>query len=262
MIAVCLKWLAEPGAPGDERFGGISLADEAALELALQHGELLGTEVVAVSCGGPESITALRQALARGAARAARVDAPASLDSAAVARSLATVVADATFVWCGDVSADRGSGSVPAFLAARLGARQALGVVDVTLGDGAAVEAVRRLDGGRREVLRATAPCVVSVEGGVARLRRAGLAATLRAADAPIDETVPDRAPEHAPAGVVRPYRPRARALAAPHGDTLGRLRQLTDAGGAPTHGERVTLDPPAAAARIVAALREWGYLP
>jgi electron transfer flavoprotein beta subunit len=133
--------------------------------------------------------------------------------------------------------------------------------VGVTLGDGVTVEVVRRLDGGRREVLRAAAPCVVTVEGGVARLRRAGLAATLRAADAPIEVIVADHGSAPEPTAVIRPYRPRARALAAPHGDTLDRLRQLTDAGGAPAHGERVTLDPPAAAARIVAALREWGYL-
>ena len=261
MIAVCLKWLAEPGAPGDERFGGTSLADEAALELALQHAALLGTDVVAVSCGGPESTAALREALARGVHRAVHIDDAPTLDSVAVARALATVVADASFVWCGDISADRGSGSVPAFLAARLHARQALGAVGVSLGDGSTVEVIRRLDGGRREVLRATGPCVISVEGGVARLRRAGLSATLRSADAPIDVVAPARVGGHEPVAVSRPYRPRARALAAPHGATLDRLRQLTDAGGAPAHGERVTLDPPAAAARIVATLREWGYL-
>ena len=112
-------------------------------------------------------------------------------------------------------------------------------------------------------MLRAAAPCVVSVEGGVARLRRAGLAASAARAAAPTIEVVvaTDVPPSASRPPLVRPYRPRARALAAPHGDTLDRLRQLTDAGGAPAHGERVTLDPPAAAARIVAALREWGYL-
>lgn len=261
MIAVCLKWLTEPAAPGDERYGGISPADEAALELALQHASLCDDDLVAVACGPAAADGPLRQALSRGAARAVRVDTPVALDSASVARALAAIVGEAAFVWCGDMSADRGSGSVPAFVAAQLGARQALGSVAVDLGDGATVTLTRRLDGGRREVLRATAPCVVSVEGGVARLRRAGLAATLRSADAPIEVVAADRAATHDSNAVSRPYRPRARALAAPHGDTLDRLRQLTDAGGTPTHGERVTLDPPAAAARIVATLQEWGYL-
>ena len=44
-------------------------------------------------------------------------------------------------------------------------------------------------------------------------------------------------------------------------GDTLDRLRQLTDSGGVTAHGERVTLEPAAAAERIVSALRDWGYV-
>jgi hypothetical protein len=62
---------------------------------------------------------------------------------------------------------------------------------------------------------------------------------------------------------MVRPYRPRARALAAPVGDrALDRLRVLTDAAAnAAARGDTVHLDPPAAAERIVQALREWGYL-
>ncbi len=226
---------------------------------------LTGEDVVVATTGGPAAERALRDALACGAPRAVRVVIPSSAaepDSDVVAGALAAGVADARFVWCGDISGDRGSGSVPAFLAGLIGARQALGAVSVELGDGDPIEVVRRLDGGRREVLRAAAPCVVSVEGGVARLRRAGLSATLRAADASIDVAVHDEPGAHDGAAVlVQPYRPRARAMAAPTGDTLDRLRQLTDAGGSPAHGERVTLDPPAAAARILGALREWGYL-
>ena len=182
MIAACVKWLAELGEPGDERFGGISLADQAALEMALRHGELTSEPVTVVAVGGEEVESTLRSALACGAARTVRIVAGgAPLDSVDVALRLARVVAGASFVWCGDISSDRGSGSTPAFLAGALGARQALGAIAVTLGDGHSVEVVRRLDGGRREVLRATSPCVVSVEGSVARLRRAGFAATLRA---------------------------------------------------------------------------------
>jgi hypothetical protein len=35
----------------------------------------------------------------------------------------------------------------------------------------------------------------------------------------------------------------------------------LTDAGAAPARGETVQLEPADAAARIAAALRQWGYL-
>ncbi len=60
---------------------------------------------------------------------------------------------------------------------------------------------------------------------------------------------------------VVVAYRPRPRAMALPAGDALARVRALTDLDGAPTgHGEVVTLDPPAAAAKILASLTTWGY--
>ena len=122
------------------------------------------------------------------------------------------------------------------------------------------VTATRRLDGGRREVLAVSAPAVVSVEGATAELRRAGLGALRAAAQAPIDVRQPSSA-AHAEDAVISPYRPRARALAAPRGaHPLDRLRALTDAGSAaPAHGESVVLEPAAAAARIVAALRTVG---
>jgi electron transfer flavoprotein beta subunit len=159
---------------------------------------------------------------------------------------------------CGDASADRGSGAVPAFLAAELGARQALGLVAVTTAAGD-LRATRRLDGGRREVLDVSPPAVLSVEGGVARLRRATLAAELAARTATVEEIDGPRGPIEA-AELARPYRPRARALAAPSGAALDRVRRLTDAGRQRTAHELVTLDPAAAAKRILDALRDWNH--
>src|SRR5581483_670425 len=114
---------------------------------------------------------------------------------------------------------DRGSGSVPAFLAAELGAAQALGLVslsadaasDGAASDGAAsdgaVLAERRLDRGARERLRVPLPAVCSVEGASARLRRAAL---------------PVR---------TGPFRPRARALPAPASPSAReRVLELTGA--------------------------------
>lgn len=262
-IVACLKWVAHPGEPNDERFAGLSPADQSALEFALQQGEAMGTPVVVVTVGPSGADNVLRDALACGAARAIRVDGARSLPSADVAAAIAAAVPDATWVWCGDYSLDRGTGSVPAFLAARLRAAQALGIIAVTPAGHATVECTRRLDGGRRELLSVTAPAVVSVEGGTAVLRRAGLAAVRSALVAPI-EVVPRAAGAHDDA-VVHPYRPRARALAAPAGEaSLDRLRALVDLGAASasSRGEQVTLAPADAAARIVTALRDWGYLP
>ena len=265
-IVVCWKWVA---LDGDERRAGVSAADQAALETALQLGETLAAPVTVVSLGPRAAETWLREALATGASRAVRVDASIDLPSAKVAAGLAKVIRGADWVLCGDYSADRGSGSVPAFLAAELGAAQALGLLHVSAepgGDGGAgplheVAAIRRLDGGRREQLRVSAPAVLSVEGSVARLRRATLPAEMAARDAVIETlTGPRSDDQHA--DLIRPYRPRPRVVPAPAGAAaLDRIRALTDATAAVAHGETVTLDPPAAADRIVEALVEWGYL-
>ena len=92
-------------------------------------------------------------------------------------------------VLCGDRSADRATGSFPAFLAASLEAAQALGVVLLEPGDDRALRVHRRLDGGRREVLMVRPPAVVSVEAAGVRLRRAGLAATLDSSERPYPVT-------------------------------------------------------------------------
>ena len=70
-VAVCWKWVrAANGRPG-----GISPADEAALELALTFADANSEVVVrAVSCGDSDSVTGLRQALAAGADEAIHVD--------------------------------------------------------------------------------------------------------------------------------------------------------------------------------------------
>jgi electron transfer flavoprotein beta subunit len=261
-IVACLKWVSHPGEPHDERFSGMSPADESALEFALRQGELFGVGVTAITVGPNGADKVLRDALACGATRAIRIDAPTTTSGTDVATAVADHISDAEWVWCGDYSLDRGAGSVPPFIAAHLNAEQALGVIAVTL-DAAHVAATRRLDGGRRELLEVHAPAVISVEGATAPLRRAGLAALRNASAARID-VLPATTPIHRAEFMVRPYRPRARQLPAPAGVTpLERLRVLTDAAAASAaRGETVHLEPADAATRIVRALRDWGYLP
>lgn len=259
-VVVCLKWVASADAPGDARFAGMSPADHAALELALQWAANCGGDVTAITVGPAQADHVLRDAIACGVARAVRIDAQMATSSAEIAAAIAAVAEHAAWVWCGDYSIDNGSGSVPGFLAAALQARQALGVVAVTLEDDHIV-ATRRIDGGRREVLHVRPPAVISVEGATARLRRASLTALRAAATAQIEIVAPAiamRTDEYR----VQPYRPRARALAAPRAaDALDRVRSLTTTGTPATHHAVETLDPPAAAARMLGALRDWGYL-
>ncbi|HET6774593.1 MAG TPA: mycofactocin-associated electron transfer flavoprotein beta subunit [Acidimicrobiales bacterium] len=298
LIGVCLKWVERrpeidplTGEVGtDARTSGGSEADQSALEWGLRLGEAWGGEVVAVTAGTADAEPVLRDALAAGADRAVRVDLPAGAASAAVAAGLAEALAGAAAVVCGDWSLDRGSGSVPAFLAARMGAAQALGLVAVELelpgsgatarGSGASgpargdardgrggqvLRVERRLDGGRRERLTVTAPMVLSVEGRD-RLRRADLDGLLRARTAPIERVA-------APAAVAAvstdvpplrtgPYRPRPRVLPPPAGGSAReRILALTGALVDRTPPELVTLDPASAADRLLAQLQSWGYL-
>jgi electron transfer flavoprotein beta subunit len=272
LVGVCLKWVerrpeVDPltgEVAGDARTSGASEADRSALEWALRLGEAWDAEVVAVTAGAPDAAPVLREALAAGAARAGRVDLPAGAPSDGVAAGLAASLAGATAVVCGDWSLDRGSGSVPAFLAAHLGAAQALGLVGIEVAGGGRVRAERRLDGGRRERLDVAAPMVLSVEGRE-RLRRADLDGLLRARDAAIEVLRP-------PAGVTGtdgerlvgsgPFRPRSRVLPAPEGASpRERILALSGALVDRTPPEQVVLDPGAAADRILAQLHTWGYL-
>jgi electron transfer flavoprotein beta subunit len=267
-VTVCWKWVAVDGDrestdDPDHRWAGVSAGDRAALEIALR---LRGAEdhVTVLTLGPAESERWLREALAAGADKAVRIDGPIRYHGDTVAAALATVAAGSDLVIAGDFSIDRGTGAVPAFIAAELGYAQALGLVDVDtdVRDDAGrlvIRAVRRLDGGRREVLDVPVPAVISVEGAAAKLRRAPLAATLASGDAPID-VLPHPVGEP-PRIEIRPYRPRPRVLHAPHGGTLDRVRELLQIGGDATHAETVLLDPPAAAARIIEQLTAWGYL-
>jgi electron transfer flavoprotein beta subunit len=249
----------------DERFMGASAADLAALEWALRLAETWGGEVAAV-CAGPAGADAmLREALAAGADRAVRCELPESSPRGAVAAALAHAFDGFDMIVCGDHSLDRGSGSVPALLAAELGAAQALGLVKLEPEEGSSILAERRLGGGRRERLRVRPPSVLSVEGATARLRRAPLGGVLRAGRLEVERLQAAwRARNGAPTrGRLRPYRPRARALDPPDPELPARERilKLSGALAARSGREVVRAEPPEAAEQLLDALRSWGYI-
>jgi electron transfer flavoprotein beta subunit len=209
---------------------------------------------------------ALRVEPAYGAARpqAADLVGGGQAAAAALAAALRQRYGVPDLVLCGDRSADRGTGSFPAFLAAALNAAQVLGVVRIEPEDDGVLRVHRRLDGGRREVLLVRRPAVVSVEAAGVRLRRAGLPATLASGRAAIPVA-------HAPAATAaqrirvlgaHPYRPRPRELAGPSGTALRRTLELT---GALTERTPPTvlgpLSPGQAADELLGYLRRHGYL-
>ena len=272
-IAACAKWVdLRPGVDAltgrvstDERRFGFSAADAAALEVALRLGSEWGAEVDVVVAAPAPAEGAIRSLAAAGASRAIRVDLPSGASSKQVAASLAAATADADVVVCGDYSLDVGSGSVPASIAHRRGAAQALGLISVTPESPGVVRAVRRLDGGRREHLRVRTPAVLSVEGSVATLRRAPLR-SLRAGHAPAVEVIDPVGLAVASVRLDRtePVRPRARELPGPNGSAaFDRVVELTGALVARTPPRRVDAadDADAAADAIIEQLAAWGYL-
>ena len=270
-IAVALKWVdlrpdvdpLEGTVRHDDRTSGFSLADAAALECALLLGEAWQLPVAAITAGPPGARAVLRDAAAFGPRRLVLVTADIDAPSEAIAEALAPQLDGAAVVCCGDYSADRGSGSVPAFLAHRLEAAQALGLTGLTPRSRGCLIAQRRLDGGRREHLQVTAPAVISVEPGAARLRRAPLSGLLAAREATIEVT--EGAVTHRPRVQVMhtaPYRPRPKILPPPH-DPLPRARLLALTGAlterTPPRVVRAPCDE--AADELIRYLKDKGYL-
>ncbi|MER5263848.1 mycofactocin-associated electron transfer flavoprotein beta subunit [Actinosynnema sp. NPDC002837] len=255
------------------RTGGLAEADRCALEHAVRLASALpGARAVAVTLGPPGADDVLRLALEVGVDEVLRVDHPAEDDhtddgsrtAAALLAGLRAGPGVPDVVLCGDRSADRGTGTTPAFLAGLLGARQALGLCELDLRDGE-LHGVRRLDGGRRERLRIGFPAVCSVEPGAVRLRRGALPAVLAARQAVIPVVSPGvRADHRVTVTSVRPYRPRPRVLpAASTASHHERILALSGPTGPKVRSRVVTPGTPQAAAdELLAFLREHGYLP
>jgi electron transfer flavoprotein beta subunit len=256
------------GISRDPRASALSAADAAALEHALRIADARGGRVLALTAGGPETEAPLREALSLGA-EIRRVPLKASYleELAADERSLAVALVAALqgerpdLVLCGDRSADRGTGALPAFLAHELGCVQAPGLVSLEL-DGDDLIAERRLDFGRRERMRVPLPAVCSVEGAGVRLRRASLPASLKAASASVPVVDVPLPTSRVRIIASRPSRPRPRHLPAPTGTPRERLLALT---GALLAHEPPTVvgpvDAPEAADALLDFLVRHGYL-
>lgn len=213
-------------------------AEWAALEIALRVAGAWGGRVLALTAGPAAAEAVLRVAIAVGA-DALRVDwagcgylTDLAGDEQALAGALARAVRGQrpALVMCGDRSADRGTGALPAFLAHELGAAQALGLVSLEAArDQGVLVAERRLPAGRRERLRLRAPAVCSVEAAGVRLRRAPLPAVLTAQRAVVPVVGGDAPPPPVRAGLPRPYAPRTHTVPdVPAGSARERLAALT----------------------------------
>jgi electron transfer flavoprotein beta subunit len=271
------------GSVSHDRWGiALPAADAAALEHALRAAETWGGRVLALSAGPPSVEPALAEARALGAsilriAYDGADDPPDAEELVVDEQELARLIAAAlvplgppALVVCGDRSADRGTGALPAFLAHELGAAQALGLVRLEPARASAptLIAERRLDGGWRERLRVPLPAVCSVEPAGVTLRRASLAGALASAGKPVP--VRTSGPGTGPAvdgrirvGRTRPFRPRTRVVRPP-GAQDPRTRLLALTGVLETHDPPTIVGPvdaPAAADALVDFLVRHAYL-
>jgi len=271
---------------------GLSAADAAALEYALRIGEAWSGRVLALSVGPSTLEPVLRDVIALGAS-VVRIPTPEPDGAGGYAEELAgdeqalarTIVAALSpfgspdLVLCGDRSADRGTGALPAFLAHELRAAQALGLVTLRTeqsgdpgppasGGTTRLIAERRLDAGWREQLRVSTPAVCSVEGAGVRLRRASLSATLAAsgADVGVSGSVSphsDQGDGPLRIGSTRAYDPPTRVLPAPPQDDP-RLRLLALTGALVAHEPPTLIGPIGAAEaadQLLGFLVRHGYL-
>ncbi|MBK8185371.1 MAG: electron transfer flavoprotein subunit beta/FixA family protein [Candidatus Competibacteraceae bacterium] len=284
-IAVCLKHVPDPSTVEVDPLTGLlaedrvlymlNPADESALELALRLRPANGT-VTALSVGPIEADALLREALAAGVERAARVwDAELgplkpALTSILLAATL-RVIGLPDLVLCGGHSADRGSGTVPALLAEQLDWPAVTDVTRFEITEGRAL-AQRRLARGARAESEVQLPAVLGLDTERIRLRQASLPKLMQAQHAPIPlyslEAL-DLSPQdlHFPAMTlheVMPPRPRARIMFAPDATASAqeRVAQILSAGIAGKSGQKVEGGTPEQQAdAIIDFLRQHGFL-
>jgi electron transfer flavoprotein beta subunit len=145
--------------------------DEYALEAGLQLKQAgKATEVIVFTLGAADCEQRIRDALARGADRAVRVDDPglAGSDTLGVSRALAAALSaeGVGLVFAGRQAIDGDSSAVPATIAELLGWSQ-VSWVDKFAIEGDSFQAQRAAGGGVREVVTGSLPAVVTCDKGL-----------------------------------------------------------------------------------------------
>lgn len=188
-IAVCVKQVVTRDWPlrvdeartwvedGDASFE-MNEPDAYALEEALRLKERHGGEVVVCSAGPARTAQVVREALARGADRAIRVegDGLAAADAAVVAAALAEAMRSERFdlVLTGLQSDDQGFAQTGVVLAERLGMAHATIIMEVQAADGR-LRVKRELEGGWFQWVSMPAPALLTIQSGINQLRYATL---------------------------------------------------------------------------------------
>ena len=174
-----IKWIINP-------------YDEFAIEEALKlKTQFAGSTVTLLSLGPKTRVTeALRTGLAMGADKACVIDANETLDNFLTAKALAAAAKKmGTFdiVLTGKVSIDDNSFSVGQMLAEFLNIPHATSISKATYEEKKAT-LEREIEGGAREVLEVTLPCMITANKGLNTPRYASLPGIMRAKKIAIEE--------------------------------------------------------------------------
>jgi electron transfer flavoprotein beta subunit len=256
-IVVAYKWTRDPeeatvAADGTVDWSrakpGLSAYDPVAMELARQLAEATGAELIGVSAGGNgvAAPIASKAALARGLDRVVIVEdeslaAAGHGELAAVLAEVVRHIGDVDLVITGDSSVDVAAKMVPTVLAGELG-WPAVAEVTAVSGKAGPLRVERAIPGGV-QVLEVSGPAVLAAAADAAVPRVAGMKELLAAAKKPV-ERLDLTALKVPPASAVMTITGRSQP------ERKARKGQLID-----------TTDPAAAAAALVAALRETGTL-
>ena len=174
--------------------------DAYALEEALRLKEQHGGEVVVCSAGPARAAQVVREALARGADRAIRVegDGLAAADASMVAEALAGAVRDEQFdlVLTGLQSDDQGFAQTGVVLAELLGIPHATIIMEVQVAEGR-LRVKRELEGGWFQWVSMPTPALLTIQSGINQLRYATLKGIMAAKrkDVRVVEAAADLAP-------------------------------------------------------------------
>jgi electron transfer flavoprotein beta subunit len=196
-----------------------SYALEAGMRLAEQRDD---AEVIVATVGSQNADDVLVQCLAKGAARAIRVEPHELLDDPfAVASRLAALARreDVDLVLCGVQASDTGRAATGPATAAALGASVCAVVRGLSWSE-TGLELERELEGGLRERIQLPLPAVVTVQTGSNQPRYANLRAIKQARAQPIEVVI------DAELGVTEPSR-RAAAVRALRPRVQGHRAQM-----------------------------------
>jgi len=166
--------------------------DEFAVEEALRIKEKKGGAVTIISLGPQRATEAIRTGLAMGADKGIHLNDAAFVgsDSYATAKALAAVIKGVKYdlILMGKQAVDEDNAQVYAALGEMLGIPHVSIVTKLEIAaDGKSATAEREVEGGAKEVIQASLPCVIAAQKGLNEPRYASLPGIMKAKKKPID---------------------------------------------------------------------------